>query len=318
VELGQVLGALPPIVDPHVLVGSAARDDAAVYRIAPDRALVATVDFFTPIVDDPTEFGAIAAANALSDVYAMGARPLFALGITAFPRDRLGTGLLEKIVAGGAAKMGEAGIAVVGGHSVDDAEPKFGYAVIGEVHPDRVVSNDGARAKDVLYLTKPLGSGLVATAIKRGLCPPALEREAVAVMSLLNRTASEAMTSNGATAATDVTGYGLIGHLANIRGGADVELSAIPFMNGVRELAEKDLFPSGSRRNHEAYRDQVDWGGLSEIDQLMLCDAQTSGGLLVAIPPEKARSFEAALRTARHQAARIGTISGHGSIRVRA
>ncbi len=317
-ELGQVLGALPPIVDPNVLVGSAARDDAAVYRIAPDRALVATVDFFTPIVDDPTEFGAIAAANALSDVYAMGARPLFALGITAFPRDRLGTGLLEKIVAGGAAKMGEAGIAVVGGHSVDDAEPKFGYAVIGEVHPDRVVSNDGARAKDVLYLTKPLGSGLVATAIKRGLCPPALEREAVAVMSLLNRTASEAMTSNGATAATDVTGYGLIGHLANIRGGADVELSAIPFMKGVRELAEKDLFPSGSRRNHEAYRDQVDWGDVSEIDQLMLCDAQTSGGLLVAIPPEKARSFEGALRTARYQAARIGTISGHGSIRVRA
>ncbi len=317
-ELGQVLGALPPIVDPNVLVGSAARDDAAVYRIAPDRALVATVDFFTPIVDDPTEFGAIAAANALSDVYAMGARPLFALGITAFPRDKLGTGLLEKIVAGGAAKMTEAGIAVVGGHSVDDAEPKFGYAVIGEAHPDRVVSNDGARANDVLFLTKPLGSGLVATAIKRGLCPPELERDAVAVMSQLNREASEAMVAHGATAATDVTGYGLIGHLANIRGGADVELSAVPFMHGVRELAERDLFPSGSRRNHEAYRDQVDWGGVSEMDQLMLCDAQTSGGLLVAIPPEKARSFEAALQTARYHASRIGTISGHGSIRVRA
>lgn len=317
-ELGQVLGALPPIVDPNVLVGTAARDDAAVYRIAPDRALVATVDFFTPIVDDPSEYGAIAAANALSDVYAMGARPMFALGITAFPRDRLGTGLLEKIVAGGAAKMGEAGIAVVGGHSVDDPEPKFGYAVIGEVHPDRVISNDGARPGDVLYLTKPLGSGLVATAIKRGLCPPALEREAVAVMSHLNRVASEAMVANGATAATDVTGYGLIGHLANIEGGADVELSAIPFMKGVRELAEKDLFPSGSRRNREAYREQVDWGGVSETDQLMLCDAQTSGGLLVAIPPENARSFEGALRTAPYRAARIGTITGHGSIRVRA
>jgi len=318
VELGQVLGALPPIVDPNVLVATAGRDDAAVYRIAPDRALVATVDFFTPIVDDPTEFGAIAAANALSDVYAMGARPLFALGITAFPREKLSTGLLEKIVAGGAAKMSEAGIAVVGGHSVDDPEPKFGYAVIGEVHPERIVGNDGARPGDVLFLTKPLGSGLVATAIKRGLCPPALEREAVAVMIQLNRAAAEAMISAGATAATDVTGYGLIGHLANLKGGADIELSAIPFMKGVRALAERDLFPSGSRRNHAAYRESVDWGGLAEIDQMMLCDAQTSGGLLVAIPPTNAASFEDGMRSAPYPAARIGTINGHGSIRVRA
>ena len=281
-ELGQVLGALPPIVD------------------------------------DPVEFGAIAAANALSDVYAMGARPLFALGITAFPREKLGTGLLEKIVAGGAAKMTEAGIAIVGGHSVDDAEPKFGYTVIGEVHPDHVIGNDGAQPGDILFLTKPLGSGLVATAIKRGLCPPALEREAVAVMSELNRAASEAMVAAGATAATDVTGYGLIGHLANIKGGADIQLSAIPLMPGVRELAEADLFPSGSRRNHAAYRDQVDWGGLAEIDQMLLCDAQTSGGLLVALPPAKASDFERALRSARYRPARIGTISGRGSIKVRA
>jgi selenide, water dikinase len=317
VELGQVLGALPPIVDPNVLVATAGRDDAAVYRIAPDRALVATVDFFTPIVDDPTEFGAIAAANALSDVYAMGARPLFALGITAFPREKLSTGLLEKIVSGGASKMAEAGIAIVGGHSVDDPEPKFGYTVIGEVHPDRVIANDGARAGDLLYLTKPLGSGLVATAIKRGLCPPALEREAVAVMSMLNRAASEAMVAAGATAATDVTGYGLIGHLSNIKGGADIELSAIPFMAGVRDLAEKDLFPSGSRRNHAAYRDEVDWGGIAELDQMMLCDAQTSGGLLVAIPPDRAAAFEDALRSEPYPPALIGSISGHGSIRVR-
>jgi len=286
VELGQVLGALPPIVDPNVLSASSSRDDAAVYRIAPDRALVATLDFFTPIVDDPSDFGAIAAANSLSDVYAVGARPLFALGITAFPRDKLSTGLLEKIVAGGAAKMGEAGIAVVGGHSVDDPEPKFGYTVIGEVHPDRLIGHGGARAGDVLFLTKPLGSGLVTTAIKRGLCPPALERYAVQVMSTLNRLASEAMIAAGATAATDVTGYGLIGHLANLAGGADIELHAIPFMDGVRDLAERDLFPDGSRRNYAAYRDQVDWGGISELDQLMLCDAQTSGGPLVAIPPE--------------------------------
>ena len=317
-ELGQVLGALPPIVDPNVMLGASARDDAAVYRIAPDRALVATVDFFTPIVDDPSEFGAIAAANAVSDVYAMGARPLFALGITAFPRDKLGAGLLEKIVAGGAAKLAEAGIAVVGGHSVDDAEPKFGYTVIGEVHPDRVVTHEGARPGDILYLTKPLGSGLVATAIKRGLCPRPLEREAVAVMSLLNRQGSEAMVEAGATAATDVTGFGLIGHLANLSGGADVDYRSVPFMAGVRELADRDLFPAGTRRNHAAYQEQVDWGGLAEIDQLMLCDAQTSGGLLVAISPERAAGFEAAMRTAPFPAVRIGTISGHGSIRIRA
>ena len=313
-----MLGALPPIVDPNVLVATAGRDDAAVYRIAPDRALVATVDFFTPIVDDPTEFGAIAAANALSDVYAMGARPLFALGITAFPREKLTTGLLEKIVSGGAAKMAEAGIAVVGGHSVDDPEPKFGYSVIGEVNPDRVIANDGAQAGDLLYLTKPLGSGLVATAIKRGLCPRPLEREAVAVMSHLNRAASEAMVAAGATAATDVTGYGLIGHLLNIKGGAHIQLSAVPFMSGVRELAERDLFPSGSRRNHAAYRHQVDWDSVAEIDQMMLCDAQTSGGLLVAIPPAGAPAFEEALAFAPYRPARIGTITGRGSIRVRA
>jgi len=288
-----------------------------VYRIAPDRALVATVDFFTPIVDDPHDFGAIAAANAVSDIYAVGATPLFALGITAFPREKLSLGLLEKIVAGGAAKLAEAGIAVVGGHSVDDPEPKFGYAVIGEVHPDRLVRHATARAGDVLFLTKPLGMGLVTTAIKRGLCPPAVERQAVEVMTTLNRDASRAMLQAEATAATDVTGYGLIGHLANLAGGADIELRRVPWLDGVHDLAERDLFPSGSRRNHASLRDQVEWGGASEMEQLMLCDAQTSGGLLVAIPPQHAADFEAAVR-APYPAVRIGTISGHGSIRVRA
>jgi len=310
VELGQVLGALPPIIDPNVVHGSAARDDAAVYRIAPDRALVATVDFFTPIVDDPSAYGAIAAANSLSDIYTIGARPLFALGITAFPRDKLGSGLLEKIVAGGAAKLAEAGVAVVGGHSVDDPEPKFGYTVIGEVHPDRMVGHDGAHAGDILFLTKPLGSGLVTTAIKRGLCPPALEREAIEIMTMLNRAAAEAMLDAGATAATDVTGYGLIGHLANLRGGADVDFESIPFMNGVGELAERNLFPDGSRRNHAAYRDQVEWGGLGETEQLMLCDAQTSGGLLVTIPAERAHDFTHGVR--------IGVMRDDGAIRIHA
>ena len=307
-ELGQVLGALPPIVDPNVLNSAAARDDAAVYRIAPNRALVATVDFFTPIVDDPYAYGAIAAANALSDVYAVGARPMFALGITAFPRAKLATGLVEKIVGGGAAKMSEAGVAVVGGHSIDDEEPKFGYAVIGEVHPAKAIGHEGAQGGDVLFLTKPLGSGLVTTAIKRGLCPPELEAEAIDVMTALNRAASEAMVKARATAATDVTGYGLIGHLANLRGGADVEFESVPFLKGVGNLAERDLFPDGSRRNHAAFRDRVDWSGLGQTEQLMLCDAQTSGGLLIAVPPARASRFKAGVR--------IGVMRDDGRIRV--
>ena len=308
-ELGQVLGALPPIVDPNVLNGAAARDDAAVYRIAANRALVATIDFFTPIVDDPYAYGAIAAANALSDVYAVGGKPLFALGITAFPRAKLGAGLLQKIVAGGAAKMGEAGVPVVGGHSVDDNEPKFGYAVTGEVNPKKAIGHNGAVGGDVLFLTKPLGSGLVTTAIKRGLCPPELEAEAIAVMTQLNREASERMVAVGATAATDVTGYGLIGHLANLNGGVDIDFPSVPFMKGVNNLAERDLFPDGSRRNWAAFRDRVEWGGLGETEQLMLCDAQTSGGLLVAIPPEKARRFRIGDR--------IGVMRDDGVIRIR-
>src|SRR5207245_898019 len=174
---------------------------------------------------------------------------------------------------------------------VDDPEPKFGYAVIGEVHPDRVIGHEGASAGDVLFLTKPLCSGLVTTAVKRGLCPPTLERQAVDVMMTLNREAAGAMIGASATAATDVTGFGLIGHLVNLAGGADIEFTAVPFLDGVRELADLDFFPSGSRRNHAAYRDAVDWNGLPEVEQLMLCDAQTSGGLLVAIPSRRAVTF---------------------------
>jgi selenide,water dikinase len=316
VELGQVLGALPALDDPRVLVGATTGDDAAVFRIADDRALVSTVDFFTPIVDQPEAFGAIAAANSLSDVYAMGGTPLFALGLVAFPRDKLGSGLLERIVAGGAAKLAEAGVPVVGGHSIDDAEPKFGYAVTGEVHPDRVLTHAGARTGDVLYLTKPLCSGLVATAVKRGLCPPDLEARAIAVMSHLNRAAAAAMVAAGASAATDVTGYGLIGHLRNLQVGAEVRLGAVPVLAGVRDLAADDLFPGGTRRNHQAVRDEVDWGGLPEVDQLLLCDAQTSGGLLVAIAPERADAFEAAMAGEPYPAARIGEVID-GPVRIR-
>jgi selenide, water dikinase len=317
VELGQVLGALPALDDPRVLVGATTGDDAAVFRISDDRALVSTVDFFTPIVDQPEAFGAIAAANSVSDVYAMGGTPLFALSLVGFPRDKLGSGLLERIVAAGAAKLAEAGVPVVGGHSIDDAEPKFGYAVTGEVHPDRVVTHAGARPGDLLYLTKPLCSGLVATAVKRGLCPPDLEARAIAVMTHLNRLAAAAMVAAGASAATDVTGYGLLGHLRNLGVGAEVRLGAVPVLDGVRELAAGDLFPGGTRRNHAWLRDEVDWGGLAEVDQLLLCDAQTSGGLLVAIAPERAAAFEAGMAGAPHPAVCIGEVR-HGRVRIRA
>jgi selenide,water dikinase len=316
VELGQVLGALPALDDSRVLVGATTGDDAAVFKIADDRALVATVDFFTPIVDQPEAFGAIAAANSLSDVYAMGAVPLFALSLVGFPRDKLGSGLLERIVAGGAAKLAEAGVPVVGGHSIDDAEPKFGYAVTGEVHPDRVVTHAGARPGDRLYLTKPLCSGLVATAVKRGLCPPDVEARAIAVMAHLNRQAGRAMVAAGASAATDVTGYGLVGHLRNLRVGADVRLSAVPVLDGVRELAAADLFPGGTRRNHAVVRDEIDWGGLPEPDQLLLCDAQTSGGLLVAIAPDRASVFEAGMAGAPYPAVCVGEVTD-GPVRIR-
>ena len=269
---------------------------------------MATVDFFTPIVDDPATFGAIAAANSLSDVYAMGGTPLFALSLVAFPRQLLSSGLLEKVVSGGAAKMAEAGVAVVGGHSIDDPEPKFGYSVTGEVDPERMITARGARAGDLLYLTKPLCSGLVATAIKRGLAPPDLEREAVRVMTELNRDAAAAMVSAGASAATDVTGFGLLGHLASLQVGAQIELSAVPLLPGVRELAAADLFPSGTRRNYQALEEAVDWGGLPEVERLLLCDAQTSGGLLVALPPERAQAFETAMAAAAFPAARIGVV----------
>lgn len=274
------------------------------------------MDFFTPIVDDPTAFGAIAAANSLSDVYAMGGRPLFALSLVAFPRERLTTGLLEAIVRGGAAKLAEAGVPVVGGHSVDDQEPKFGYSVVGEIDPDRVLTATGARPGDLLYLTKPLGSGLVATAVKRGLCPPDLEAAATALMSRLNRAASEAMVVAGASAATDVTGFGLIGHLLNMRVGADLELGAVPVLDGVRDLAASDLFPSGSRRNRAAAGDRVDWAGVPESERLLLCDAQTSGGLLVALPAAGAATFESRLAAEPYPPARIGAVTD-GPIRVR-
>src|SRR5690606_4445665 len=263
-----------------------------VYRIDDDRALVATVDFFTPIVDDAYDFGRIAAANALSDIYAMGARPLFALGLIAFPRDLLDSGLLEDIVRGAGDVALEAGIAIIGGHSIDDPEPKYGMAVIGEADPARIVSNAGAVAGDVLVLTKPIGTGVIGTAIKRGMASEEVVRDAVACMTTLNRGAAEAMLRVGVSAATDITGFGLLGHLRNMLHASGVAAvitaDAVPLLPGTAELAAAGCIAGGTRRNHADVAGDVTWDdSLSELQQLLLCDAQTSGGMLISVPADR-------------------------------
>lgn len=274
---------------------------------------MATVDFFTPIVDDPRDFGRIAAANALSDIYAMGARPLFALNLVAFPRAQLGTGVLEEIVRGGGEIAREAGIAIIGGHSIDDAEPKFGLCVIGEVAPDRIVRNSTARADDVLVLTKPIGTGAISTAIKRGVAEPHAVQAAVESMTTLNRAAAEAMLRAGASAATDVTGFGLLGHLREMARGsrlaAVVRASAVPLLPTALELAERGVLPGGSKRNFDDVADDVRWAdAVPEPLRRLLCDAQTSGGLLIAIAPDRAPGLLAELRAAGLTAAEIGRL----------
>ena len=299
-----------------MLVDASTLDDAAVFRIADDRALVATLDFFTPIVDDPFDFGRIAAANALSDLYAMGARPLFALNIAAFPRDRLAENLLSEIVRGGGEVAREAGIAVVGGHSVDDPEPKFGMCAIGEVHPDRIVRNSEARLGDALVLTKPIGTGIISTAIKAGTAPADAIATAVASMTTLNRSASEAMLAAGADAATDITGYGLLGHLRNmVRASgvaARIAASSVPILPHALEFARQGVVPGGTRRNRSDLADVVEWDdAIPEPMRTVLCDAQTSGGLLIALPPDRVDRLVHALNSARTPAAaHIGEITG--------
>jgi selenide, water dikinase len=284
-----VLRHLPPVLDPRVLVGASTSDDAAVYRLTEELALVATLDFITPVVDDPEQFGAVAAANSLSDVFAMGARPILALNVVNFPRDRLPLHYLESILRGGAAKAQEAGVPIVGGHSVDDPELKYGLVAIGVVHPDRLVTNASARPGDRLVLTKPLGIGVVTTAIKADRADPDLVRRAVDLMTTLNGSAATAMADVGVNAATDVTGFGLLGHLAEmVRAsgvGATLLARAVPILAGARPLAEEGFIPGGSRRNLAAIEDLVTWGPrLDDVDRILLADAQTSGGLLIAVP----------------------------------
>jgi selenide,water dikinase len=312
-ELAQVLRHLVPVDDPNALVDSSTGDDAAVYRLSDDRALVVTTDFFTPIVDDPRDFGRIAAANALSDIYAMGARPLFALNLVGFPRSLLAEGLLERILEGGGEVCREAGIFVLGGHSIDDPEPKFGLVAVGEVHPDRIVTNGGARPGDLLVLTKPIGSGVVATAVKAGAASQAVTAAAVEVMATLNKGAAEAMLRVEASAATDVTGFGLLGHLRNLAraSGVQAEIHAedVPFLPGARELASSGHVPGGSRRNLADVEADVLWSGaVDETTRTLLTDAQTSGGLLICVPPERLEPLLEALEGTAPVAAVIGRI----------
>ena len=299
-ELAQVLRHVPRITDPALLVDASTRDDAAVYLLSPDRALVATIDFFTPIVDDAADWGAIAAANALSDVYAMGGTPLLALNVTAWPRDVLPLELLGKVLGGAAEVCREAGCLVAGGHTVDDPEPKFGMAVIGDVHPDRMLTNAKARAGDLLVLTKPLGTGVLTTAFKRDLCGDSDLAPAVASMRRLNAGAARAGVRVGVHAATDVTGFGLLGHLHNMLMasgvGAEIRAGTLPVFPGVRDLVDRGAVAGGTRRNLEARHD-VQWDALvSETDRIVCADAQTSGGLLLAVAEPDAAELQRQLR----------------------
>ncbi|MBV8530989.1 MAG: selenide, water dikinase SelD [Candidatus Eremiobacteraeota bacterium] len=289
-ELRSVIERVSPATDDRVVVGYGSSDDAGVYLVRDDLALVSTVDFFTPIVDDPFDFGRIAATNALSDVYAMGGRPLTALNIVAFPED-LDLDILRRILEGGAAVAREAGVAVIGGHTIKDAEPKYGMAVTGVVDPNRIATNSGAQAGDILVLTKPLGTGILTTALKRGAIRDHDLREAVAWMTTLNDRAAQAMLAAGAHAATDITGFGLLGHGGSMARASSVRLiidaNAVPFMASVLDLIDAGIVPAGTRRNAETHAEFTDFAhSVSEAVRIGLSDAQTSGGLLISIAPD--------------------------------
>ncbi len=304
-------------------MGPGSLDDAAVYRISDDLALVQSVDFITPVVDDPHDFGAIVAANALSDLYAKGARPILALNLVGFPAKTLPLHILGEILRGGAEKAAEAGVLVAGGHSLNDSEPKYGMAVTGLVHPDQVVTNAGAKAGDLLFLTKPLGIGLITTAIDRRLVDPATIRRVVSVMSKLNREASEAMLKVGVDACTDVTGFGLLGHLHEmaLASGlsAEVGLDRVPVLEEAWELVRRGVVPEGTHNNRHYLDGKVRWEGISREEQLVLCDAQTSGGLLIACPPDRDERLATSMEQAGVEAAVIGRMApgASGEILVR-
>jgi len=290
-ELREIRAGLPTFSDPALLVGLDPADDAAVYKLSDELALVQTLDFFTPIVDDPRDFGRIAATNALSDVYAMGARPLLALNIVAFSLEQLGGEMLAEILAGGAEVAAAAGVAIGGGHSIDDPEPKYGMTVSGVVHPDELLTAAGAQPGDELYLTKPVGGGLITTGAKRGVAEAEWVESAVVAMTVLNAEAAEAARACGAHALTDVTGFGLLGHLHEICEasgvGAELDAAAVPALPGALELAASGRAEAGgSRRNAEDAARFTAWDdGVPPERRTLLADAMTSGGLLAAVPP---------------------------------
>jgi selenide,water dikinase len=295
-----VLSKLPPIVDPRAMISSGTVDDAGVYRLNDDTALVVTLDFFTPIVDDARDYGRIAAANSLSDVYAMGGTPLVALNIVCFPDGELPMPVLTEILLGGNEKVMEAGALVLGGHSVSDRELKFGLAVVGTVNPDRIVSNANARVGDVLALTKPVGVGVLATALKEGELPPEGVAIITELMATLNRAASEAMLEAGATAATDVTGFGLVGHASELADASGVTLEIavldVPLVEGAMQAIERGLAPGGLFSNQHYYSAFVESRTRADGRTVeLMYDPQTSGGLLVALPESSVSTFDRAL-----------------------
>ncbi|MGV8049171.1 MAG: selenide, water dikinase SelD [Anaerolineaceae bacterium] len=294
--LEKILASMAPTTDPRALVDASTSDDAAVYQLADDLAVVQTVDFFTPIVDDPYWFGAISAANSLSDIYAMGAKPLYALNIVGFPSNRLPMKVLETILQGAQDKAAEAGISILGGHTVDDTEPKYGMAVTGFVHPKQVIRNSTAQVRDVLVLTKPLGMGILTTAMKRNLTDQATTIKAINIMAALNKDAAEVMIPLDVHACTDVTGFGLLGHLYEMASASAVDvtlnLSRVPILPEAHALAAADVIPGGSLNNLSFVENHVVFAqGISRLDQILLADSQTSGGLLISLPEASVQSL---------------------------
>ncbi len=282
--------------DPNLLVGIDTSDDAGIYRVSDELALIQTVDYFTPIVDDPYMFGQIAAANALSDVYAMGGVPKTVLNIVGFPVSKLGPDMLAEIMKGAADKVKESGAIIVGGHSIDDQEPKFGMAVTGYVHPEKFFRNIGAKPGDALVLTKPIGVGIITTGIKRGVVTPEQEEKVIETMAMLNKKAAEALEGFEIHAVTDVTGFGLLGHACEMAKGSKVSMTItyddVPVLDGTHNLAEQGVIPGGSKSNFEWLKDDVEFASsITESNQYILCDAITSGGLLVSLPKEEAKAY---------------------------
>ena len=312
---------LAPVDDPALLVGAATGDDAAVYRLDDGRALVVTADFITPVVDDARMWGRVAAANAVSDVYAMGGRPLLALNLVGWNSEELSIDLLAEVLLGAQDVASEGGFIIAGGHTVDDPEPKFGLAVVGEADPDRLLTNTGFRPGDVLVLTKPLGIGVITTAIKAGTAPDDVVHGALDCMTRLNAEAARVALDAGATGATDVTGFGLLGHLgrAVMESGVDAEIDvgAVPLLEGARALAETGSIPGGSRRNLAWVDERLDRGNHAELDVLLLADAQTSGGLVFGASPAAAHEALDQLEETGPTASVIGRVAeGNGRLRL--